>query len=204
MQFQEQKLSSQILYELQLILQDYPNYQNHSELKECQVIYANTFKAEQERLQALEEYYDIRQLELSAAHNNMKNTLLLKIDMEQLLYERNQILKENRELERRSEIEEFTNVMNKTAFRTHVSAELETMHQDQYVCLLVIDIDKFKSINDTFGHLVGDQVLLHVVKVLKEVLRSSDFIGRIGGDEFCVFMKNILSLPYLYERLDEI
>ena len=71
--------------------------------------------------------------------------------------------------------------MNKTAFRTHVSAELETMHQDQYVCLLVIDIDKFKSINDTFGHLVGDQVLLHVVKVLKEVLRSSDFIGRIGG-----------------------
>lgn len=124
--------------------------------------------------------------------------------MEQLLYERYQILKENRELERRSEIEEFTNVMNKTAFRTHVSAELETMHQDQYVCLLVIDIDKFKSINDTFGHLVGDQVLLHVVKVLKEVLRSSDFIGRIGGDEFCVFMKNILSLPYLYERLDEI
>ena len=99
MQFQEQKLSSQILYELQLILQDYPNYQNHSELKECQVIYANTFKAEQERLQALEEYYDIRQLELSAAHNNMKNTLLKKIDMEQLLYERNQILKENRELE---------------------------------------------------------------------------------------------------------
>ena len=186
MQFQEQKLSSQILYELQLILQDYPNYQNHSELKECQVIYANTFKAEQERLQALEEYYDIRQLELSAAHNNMKNTLLLKIDMEQLLYERNQILKENRELERRSEIEEFTNVMNKTAFRTHVSAELETMHQDQYVCLLVIDIDKFKSINDTFGHLVGDQVLLHVVKVLKEVLRSSDFIGRIGG-VLCVY-----------------
>ena len=50
-------------------------------------------KAEQERLQALEEYYDIRQLELSAAHNNMKNTLLLKIDMEQLLYERNQIFK---------------------------------------------------------------------------------------------------------------
>ena len=85
-----------------------------------------------------------------------------------------------------------------------MSAELETMHQDQYVCLLVIDIDKFKSINDTFGHLVGDQVLLHVVKVLKEVLRSSEFIGRIGGDEFCVFMKNILSLPYLYERLDEI
>ena len=201
MQFQEQKLSSQILYELQLILQDYPNYQNHSELKECQVIYANTFKAEQERLQALEEYYDIRQLELSAAHNNMKNTLLLKIDMEQLLYERNQILKENRELERRSEIEEFTNVMNKTAFRTHVSAELETMHQDQYVCLLVIDIDKFKSINDTFGHLVGDQVLLHVVKVLKEVLRSSDFIGRIGGDEFCVFMKD---LGYDFKTVDTI
>lgn len=203
-QFQEQQLSSQVLDKLYQILQDYPEYQKHSELKECQVLYANSFCNEQERLTALQEYYEIRQLELSATHNNMKNTLLLKIDMEQLLYERNQILKKNRELERRSGIEEFTNVMNKTAFRAHVSAELEAMHQDQYICLLVIDIDKFKSINDTFGHLVGDQVLLHVVKVVKEVLRSSDFIGRIGGDEFCVFMKNILSLPYLHERLDEL
>ena len=78
------------------------------------------------------------------------------------------------------------------------------MHQDQYVCLLVIDIDKFKNINDTFGHLIGDQVLLNVVAVLKGMLRSSDFAGRIGGDEFCVFMKNILSLSYLHEWLDEL
>lgn len=204
MEYRNRELSFLVLQKLNHILKDYPQYQKHSELKECQVLYAKIFSGEQEQLTALEDYYEVRQLELASAHNNMKNTLLLKIDMERLLYERNLILKENRELERRSEIEEFTHVMNKTAFRNHVNAELEVMHQDQYVCLLVIDIDKFKNINDTFGHLIGDQVLLNVVEVLKEVLRSNDFIGRIGGDEFCVFMKNILSLPYLHERLDEI
>lgn len=204
MQYKDKELTSQVLEKLNLILQEYPEYQKHSELKECHVLYATIFGKEEERLTALQEYYEVRQMELASAHNNMKNTLLLKIDMERLLYERSQILEKNKELERRSEIEEFTNVMNKTAFRHHVTEELEIMHQDQYVCLLVIDIDKFKNINDTFGHLIGDQVLLNVVAVLKGMLRSSDFAGRIGGDEFCVFMKNILSLSYLHEWLDEL
>ena len=54
--------------------------------------------------------------------------------------------------------------------------------------VLMIDVDKFKGYNDSYGHDVGDAVLKKVAQVLRESFRSDDFIGRIGGDEFCVVM----------------
>ena len=56
------------------------------------------------------------------------------------------------------------------------------------VGLLIIDVDKFKDYNDTYGHDVGDRVLQRVAQVLLESFRSEDFVARIGGDEFCVVM----------------
>ncbi|MBE7003634.1 MAG: GGDEF domain-containing protein [Ruminococcaceae bacterium] len=56
--------------------------------------------------------------------------------------------------------------------------------------LLLIDVDKFKSVNDTFGHDMGDRVLVHISKVLRESFRSDDMICRIGGDEFATIMVN--------------
>ena len=56
--------------------------------------------------------------------------------------------------------------------------------------LLLIDVDKFKSVNDTYGHDMGDRVLKHIATVLKESFRSGDFICRIGGDEFATIMVN--------------
>ena len=57
--------------------------------------------------------------------------------------------------------------------------------------LLLIDIDDFKSINDTFGHTVGDMVLVDLVSILKRNLRNDDLLARFGGDEFCVLLKNV-------------
>lgn len=54
--------------------------------------------------------------------------------------------------------------------------------------LFVIDVDRFKDVNDTYGHPVGNKVLKEVSVAIKETFRDSDFVGRIGGDEFCVFM----------------
>jgi diguanylate cyclase len=54
--------------------------------------------------------------------------------------------------------------------------------------LLVIDADNFKSINDRFGHSVGDRALRHIAKSIKAVLQPRDFVGRVGGEEFAVFL----------------
>ena len=56
--------------------------------------------------------------------------------------------------------------------------------------LLVIDVDSFKSINDNYGHEVGDKVLQKVAKTIKGNFRSNDYVCRIGGDEFVVFIAN--------------
>jgi diguanylate cyclase (GGDEF)-like protein len=58
-------------------------------------------------------------------------------------------------------------------------------------CLAMMDIDHFKAFNDTYGHLAGDAVLRHVVKIMEGSLRKDDFMGRYGGEEFVFFFYNI-------------
>ena len=54
------------------------------------------------------------------------------------------------------------------------------------------------------GHYYGDQVLIQIVEAIKKNLRDNDYLGRIGGDEFSIFMKNILSMDYLNEKTENI
>ncbi|MCI4411412.1 MAG: sensor domain-containing diguanylate cyclase [Thiotrichales bacterium] len=70
-----------------------------------------------------------------------------------------------------------------------ISTQIEIAKATESNCaLLMIDLDNFKEINDTFGHLAGDQVIQHFATVLKTVLRKSDFIFRFGGEEFLVLV----------------
>ena len=84
----------------------------------------------------------------------------------------------------------FTGLYNKTATASMID-ELLTLYPHEQHGLFMIDVDNFKYVNDTFGHAVGDQVLLDVSEQLKKFFRKNDIIGRIGGDEFLVFMPNI-------------
>ena len=68
---------------------------------------------------------------------------------------------------------------------------------EQRHALFVIDIDNFKTVNDKLGHLYGDEVLEEIALKLKEQFREEDVVGRIGGDEFVVFLKNIPSQKIL-------
>ncbi|MBC8507060.1 MAG: diguanylate cyclase [Chloroflexi bacterium] len=85
--------------------------------------------------------------------------------------------------------DELTGIWNRRAFYSHAAAELERNRRENlFLSIIMLDIDHFKSVNDRFGHLVGDQALKMVVDTLKNNLRQYDRVGRWGGEEFIVFL----------------
>lgn len=70
--------------------------------------------------------------------------------------------------------------------------------------LLMIDLDKFKQVNDTHGHTVGDQVLIHFANLVSNTVRKSDFVARLGGDEFIILLKNLTNLTKAEEIAQKI
>ena len=92
-------------------------------------------------------------------------------------------------LYREATTDSLTKVKNRRYFMELGRNELRVHHYRQKgMCLLVMDIDHFKSINDQYGHRAGDQALVHFVTLCKQNLRKSDIIGRIGGEEFAVVL----------------
>ena len=65
---------------------------------------------------------------------------------------------------------------------------VRTRRQQEVLSFVQLNIDHFKDINDTHGHPIGDQVLRTLARILREWLRRSDIVGRLGGDEFGVIM----------------
>ena len=84
----------------------------------------------------------------------------------------------------------LTNLYNRRAFTALVDAHLKRAETSRPVspALLVIDIDHFKSVNDTFGHEQGDEALKTVADAIRSVVRDTAIGGRLGGEEFCVFL----------------
>lgn len=84
-----------------------------------------------------------------------------------------------------------TDTLSGISNRRYIMNSIENcLDQKETTTLIMFDIDNFKSINDTYGHTVGDTVIRQVANTLSENIRSSDFVGRIGGEEFMVVLKN--------------
>ncbi|PQJ84860.1 GGDEF domain-containing protein [Aliivibrio sifiae] len=81
---------------------------------------------------------------------------------------------------------------------------VEELHSKQQNFLLNLDLNKFKSINDTYGHAAGDEVLKEVAKRVVAVLRSNDIIARIGGDEYLVLLPRINQKKDIYDLITKI
>lgn len=90
-----------------------------------------------------------------------------------------------------AETDSLTKVLNHQSLEKRVNEFLTSDGADGTHAFIILDIDDFKSINDTYGHFNGDMVLTSITEMLKEHLRSTDMLGRIGGDEFVVLIKNI-------------
>lgn len=97
-------------------------------------------------------------------------------------------------LRQKSQSDSLTNLYNKATTQELIDRYIATHSQKQNHALMIIDIDDFKAINDTCGHLFGDEVLMQVTTQLKSLFGKEDIVGRIGGDEFVVFMGSIQSM----------
>lgn len=98
---------------------------------------------------------------------------------------------ENKELVYTAQRDALTGLFNKQYTEEFINQVLEDQQLPQLHAFLIMDVDKFKNVNDTYGHAVGDIVLEQFGKLLKSHFRGYDIVGRIGGDEFAVLMKNV-------------
>ncbi|MEG2170683.1 MAG: diguanylate cyclase [Erysipelotrichaceae bacterium] len=94
---------------------------------------------------------------------------------------------------RKSQQDSLTGILNKISAQSMIKESLEHNAVQDHSALLIIDIDDFKLVNDGLGHLFGDAVLVEVANSLHDMLDKEDIIGRIGGDEFLVFLKSYQS-----------
>jgi diguanylate cyclase (GGDEF)-like protein len=103
-----------------------------------------------------------------------------------LLAQLRMLLEEERSVAR---TDSLTGALNGGAFREAASVELaRAARHNRPLSVLYIDLDNFKTVNDTFGHSIGDRLLCEVVRVIRNDLRPTDLVARLGGDEFCLLL----------------
>lgn len=102
------------------------------------------------------------------------------------------VLEEQRVWKEKSQIDAMTHMFNKVTTEAMINETIKT-NNEALNALMVIDIDNFKSVNDTLGHKVGDHVICVIASVISSVVGVNDITGRFGGDEFVVMLRYINS-----------
>lgn len=100
----------------------------------------------------------------------------------------------------------LTDLPNRALFldRLDTAFRRAKRHFDSHFAVLYLDFDRFKLVNDSYGHLVGDQLLIEISERLKKILRASDTVARIGGDEFAMLVEDIANTDEAFEVAERI
>ena len=114
---------------------------------------------------------------------------------------------EKRDTERlrmKAQLDPLTGLYNASSARKRIEASLQQPPSVGMHVLAVIDVNHFKQINDTCGHLTGDHALIETARRLGSMLNEGDIAGRIGGDEFIALFRGVPSMGALEKRIDEL
>jgi len=116
-----------------------------------------------------------------------------------------ELIQRQQELETRALRDALTGASSRWAFMVQLEQELERARRTgQRVALLFADVDRFKRVNDTFGHAAGDSVLAEIASRFQRTLRPADTLGRIGGDEFAVICPATPDWPAVSSVMDRL
>lgn len=109
------------------------------------------------------------------------------------------------DLVHRSEFDQLTEIHNRFSFEKLLDATIAEAKQLAGMCAVIyIDLNDFKKVNDSYGHLVGDQYLSEAASRMKHQLRASDILGRLGGDEFGVILPIVHNRPEIEEVVERL
>ena len=113
-------------------------------------------------------------------------------------------IEEKKKLIAKSELDGLTGLYNAITTKELINEAIKNKCNHEKDALIIIDCDNLKYINDTYGHLIGNRVLKNISTGLKLTFRQNDIIGRVGGDEFCVYMKNVPSIDLIKLKCDQL
>ena len=165
-----------------------------------QTVFINFFACVEMVLFSLTENQDIFNINLFSTIL----TLLLDLYLLRVLYDHR--ISENMTFQKLQELgmyDKLTGLYNKASTEMKCRETIEADPAEQSA-LMILDFDNFKTVNDTFGHQQGDQVLMEFGRVLREASRPGDIVGRIGGDEFLLFLSHINSREEVVTIADRI
>lgn len=98
----------------------------------------------------------------------------------------------------------MTRLLNRGTMEERIKEELEAVEEGQNYAYIALDLDNFKQINDMYGHWAGDSIIMGISNILREVYGNNARIGRMGGDEFAVFIPDVKDRVQIQSQADEV
>lgn len=128
---------------------------------------------------------------LASLTGEVTHVSLIIYDVTDIAINRLQLDKANEKLARLSQTDALTQLNNRHRWNTLIESEFKRVKRyEQVSTLMMLDIDHFKRVNDTYGHVAGDKVIAEVAKVIRDSVRETDFSARYGGEEFSICLTN--------------
>ncbi|WP_448213315.1 diguanylate cyclase [Colwellia sp. MEBiC06753] len=126
---------------------------------------------------------------LLAANGTVSHLCLIIYDVTDTAIHKKDLQQVNQELALLNQTDGLTQLYNRTHWESCLLTQYKRWLRSQHdSCLVMLDIDHFKRINDGYGHMVGDQVIRHIAFMIKEHVRETDIAGRYGGEEFSIWL----------------
>lgn len=165
-------------------------------MEELEVEYQKKYSSKEHYQKACLHYMAVQQ-EYERTLREFKQQNLSNIESLQ------ELEKQRQEFELRSKCDLATGLFNKDTFKYEVEQYLSERNRDVTDAMVIIDIDDFKLVNDSFGHLVGDEVIVKLAELMKRTFGDA-ICGRFGGDEFCIFVQKIEDMAMLEMRVEKL
>ncbi len=113
----------------------------------------------------------------------------------------NRQLSESRDFyKRNAETDKLTGLLNKITFENRCTEYIQSLAAEKIAAMFVVDLDNFKKANDTYGHQFGDLILIQFADGLRNIFNADSIIGRFGGDEFVILLKDVTDTNFVAEK----